>query len=172
MSKFRSIECRELDFNVFNEIGERMLLITASDEKNGRINAMTASWGTMGILWNKPVCILFIRPQRYTKELVDSEGSFSVNVLEPGHKQAYAICGSLSGRDNDKIAMSGLNPVMLGRAQGFDESQLVLEVKKLYTDTLKAGGFLGKEELGHYKDGDFHDVYVCEIVSAYLKEEN
>ena len=27
---------------------------------------MTASWGHMGILWNLPIAIAYIRPQRYT----------------------------------------------------------------------------------------------------------
>ena len=158
--------------SVFDEIGNKWLLVTAKDEKNGRINAMTASWGTMGILWNKPVCVLFIRPQRHTKSLVEKEDVFSVNILESGRSEAYKICGSLSGRDTDKVKKSGLTPVKLDGAYGFEESETVMVLKKLYVEDLKESSFVDKSLLSHYTAGDFHTAYVCEITEIYRAEEN
>ena len=37
-------------------IGKEWMLITA--EKDGKVNTMTASWGGMGILWNKKVAFI------------------------------------------------------------------------------------------------------------------
>ena len=167
MKDFKKLSCTELDFNVFEEIGKKMLLITASDSETGRLNAMTASWGMMGILWNKPVCALFIRPQRFTKPLVDGSGLFSVNVLSAGHGDAYRICGTLSGRDNDKITMSKLTPFETDGVFGFEESETVLVLKKLYQDEIGEGGFIDKGLLSNYSAKDYHAVYVCEIVAAY-----
>ena len=62
------IKPEELHENPFSLIGEDWMLVAASD--GSRVNAMTASWGGMGILWNKKVAFVFIRPQRYTKELI------------------------------------------------------------------------------------------------------
>ena len=60
-------------------IGKEWLLVTA--EQEGKVNTMTASWGGVGIMWNKPVVYIFLRPQRYTKELVDRADTFSLSVL-------------------------------------------------------------------------------------------
>ena len=65
---FEKIDIHSLNFNPFDKVGKDWLLISAT--KNGKTNTMTASWGTLGHLWNKDVAIIFIRPQRYTKEFV------------------------------------------------------------------------------------------------------
>ena len=49
--------------SVFSLIGDRWMLVAATD-KSGKTNAMTASWGGMGVLWGKKVAFVFIRPQR------------------------------------------------------------------------------------------------------------
>ena len=56
--------------NPFTKIGKEWMLITAGDETKS--NTMTASWGGLGIMWNKKVATAYIRPQRYTKEFVDN----------------------------------------------------------------------------------------------------
>lgn len=62
---FEKVDIHSLSFNPFDKVGKDWLLISAT--KNGKTNTMTASWGTLGHLWNKNVAIIFIRPQRYTK---------------------------------------------------------------------------------------------------------
>ena len=42
---------------------------------------MTASWGGMGILWNKPVVFVFIRPQRFTNSLVSMSYNDSIEDI-------------------------------------------------------------------------------------------
>ena len=68
MSAFRSVAPAALPDNFFTRIGEDWMLITAANAK-GEVNTKPASWGCAGILWNKPVAICFIRPQRYTSAL-------------------------------------------------------------------------------------------------------
>ena len=68
---FRKLDISELSFNPFNKIGKQWMLVTAG--KKDKFNTMTASWGAMGILFNKPVAIIFIRPQRYTFEFLEEE---------------------------------------------------------------------------------------------------
>ena len=78
---FQPVNVKELDFNVFGTIGDRWMLITAGDESSS--NTMTASWGQMGILWNKPVATCYIRRSRYTKEFVDAGELFTLSVCPP-----------------------------------------------------------------------------------------
>ena len=50
-------EISPFDFNesAFRVIGKDWLLITG--EYEGKSNAMTASWGGLGIMWGKPVAL-------------------------------------------------------------------------------------------------------------------
>ena len=46
--------------DVFRLIGKEWMLITAGNIQH--FNTMTASWGGLGWLWNKPVAFIFVRP--------------------------------------------------------------------------------------------------------------
>ena len=94
---FFAVPTKEFDTNLFHMIGDEWLLICCYDEANNKTNLMTASWGGMGILWNKEVCFLFVRPQRYTHDLLEKQNRFSVCVLPEEHRKAHKVCGSQSG---------------------------------------------------------------------------
>lgn len=160
----------ELSGNVFDEIGTRWLLLTAWDKANQRVNAMTASWGGMGILWNRPVLFAFVRPQRYTYELFEQTDLCSACVLEDGHKEAYRICGTKSGRDTDKIAESNLTSVSFDGVWGFEEAKRVYKLRKLFVADMEKQNFLEDALLKNYPADDFHRVYVLEIEEVYEKE--
>ena len=71
---------------------------------------MTASWGGVGVIWGKDVVTAYIRPQRYTKEFVDANDTFTISFFPEEYRKALSLCGSVSGRDRDKIAEAGLPP--------------------------------------------------------------
>ena len=93
--EFREISPLELG-NAMKLIGKDWMLITALDEKNGRVNAMTASWGCMGVLWNKNICVCFIRPQRHTYGLVEQNERLSLAFLGEEYREALKLCGAPS----------------------------------------------------------------------------
>lgn len=74
---YKEISPYELDVKVCRAIGKEWMLIGA--EHGGITNAMTASWGFLGELWNKPAAVCFIRPQRYTFPLVDRADCYSLS---------------------------------------------------------------------------------------------
>ena len=80
MNALQIIEPEKLHGDVFTMIGKEWMLVTA--EKDGRVNTMTASWGGMGILWNKKVAYIFIRPQRYTKEFIDGSERLTLSFYD------------------------------------------------------------------------------------------
>lgn len=164
MVKFMETEPNGLNENVFDMIGKEWMLITAG--KESRFNTMTASWGGLGVLWNAPVSFAFVRPSRYTYEFMEKETYYTLSVLEPGNKKALQLCGSKSGRDTDKVAQAGLTPVFDVQAPYFQEARLVLVCRKLYTQDLDPERFLDPAIMGNYKDGDFHRMYVGEIVKV------
>lgn len=173
MKDFRLISPEELE-NVFRLIGKDWMLITAAgkgQDGNDTVNTMTASWGGMGVLWNKPVAFCFIRPQRYTFTLTEQSERFSLSFLPEAYRGALRLCGSKSGRDTDKFAAAGLTSAFADGVPYVGEARLVLICRKLYTDVLKKDHFLDATLLSNYKDDDFHHVYAMEIESAYIKKD-
>ena len=154
--------------NVFNMIGKQWMLITAKN--NETVNTMTASWGTLGVLWGKPVAICYIRPQRYTFPIVESGNSLSLSFLGEEYRNALKLCGTLSGRDVDKFKASGLTVSQFNETPFISEAETVLICKKLYADYLRENAFISEEPLSHYPTKDFHKFYICEIEKILVKE--
>ncbi|MBQ8331313.1 MAG: flavin reductase family protein [Clostridia bacterium] len=150
-------------------IGKDWMLITAKDEERGSVNAMTASWGCMGVLWNKPVAVCFIRPQRYTYGLAEKANRLSLAFFGDGHRDALKLCGTKSGRDCDKLREAGLSRTEADGVPVIAEAELLLICRKLYADDIKEEGFLDSSLLANYSQKDYHRIYVCEIESAYRK---
>lgn len=164
------IDLKTLNDNVFDLIGKEWVLITAGT-KNGGFNMMTASWGCLGWLWNKPVAVIFVRPERYTHQFVEAGEYVTLSFLGNGSKarKIYNYCGSKSGRDGDKVQATGLRPVETETGGiAYEQSRLTLECRKLYKDSIKPECFIdGSIEKWYGEKGGYHDIYVLEIINAY-----
>lgn len=154
--------------NALKLIGKDWMLITARDGDGA--NAMTASWGCMGVLWNKPVAVGFIRPQRYTFGLAEREERISLAFFGGQRRDALNICGSKSGRDCDKLALAGLSVADCDGVSVIREASMILICRKLYADDLREQCFIDSALLDNYKNGDFHRMYVWEIQKALIKK--
>ena len=168
---FRSVAPVDLPDNFFARIGDDWMLITA-ENSHGEVNTMTASWGCAGILWNKPVAICFIRPQRYTYGIVEDAETLTLSFFAEGqYRDALRYCGTKSGRDGDKFAATGLTVDHAENGAPYvDEANLVLVCRKLYADDLKENCFIDPEMLKHYAARDYHRFYICEIAEVLVRE--
>ena len=156
-----------LNLDPIPAIGGDWMLITAK-KKDGSVNTMTASWGGTGVLWNKPVAFLFVRPQRFTREFLDDSDFSTASFFDRRFRPALTLCGRKSGRDCRKIEEAGLTVRSFGPGVSFEEAHTVLLLKKLYVGRLDRERFLDPALVSaHYPSNDFHFVYVCEIVSAF-----
>ena len=125
----------------------------------------------MGELWNKDVCFIFIRPQRYTKQFVDNNEYFTLSFFGEEHRKALTFCGRNSGRDCDKAKETGLTPVEIDGSMSFEESEMVVVCKKLFSQDIDPAGFIDKSlDSKNYHDKDYHKMYVGEIVACYIKD--
>ena len=142
----KKLEVKDLKENFFEAIGKEWMLVTAGTKE--KFNTMTASWGGIGWLWNKPVAFVFIRPERYTYEFVEKNDHLTLSFLGEENKKIHAVCGSKSGRNIDKVKETGLKPVFTENGNVlFEQARLSLECKKLYADGIKPECFLDKESL-------------------------
>ncbi len=168
MSGFKEISPSDIKNNTFDLIGKDWALVTA--ENNGGCNMMTASWGGVGVMWNKPVAFTFIRPQRFTYELIEKEDYFTLSFYDEKYRKALNFCGTKSGRDYDKAKECNLTPVYDEKAPYFEEASLVLVCKKLYAQDLNEQSIIEKTTvLPSYNGGDYHRMYISEIVKVLKK---
>lgn len=166
---FKEIKPEELNFNPFTKIGSDWMLITAGNEDG--YNTMTASWGGTGVFWGKNVVTAYIRPQRYTKEFVDANDVFTLSFFPPEYKQALNLCGTVSGRDCDKVSQAGLTPYYVDGTTSFTQADMIFVCKKIYKDEMPAENFIAKEnDEKWYPNKDYHTMYIAEILNVYLKD--
>lgn len=166
---FKEIDIKELSFNPFAKIGSQWMLITAGNQE--KFNTMTASWGGLGVLWGKNVATTYIRPQRYTKEFVDANETFTLSFYGPEYKEALNLCGTVSGRDCNKVEKAGLTPYFVDDTTAFAEAEMIFICRKLYQDTMPPENFLAKEnDAKWYPNKDYHTMYISEIVKVLVKE--
>ena len=166
----KEINVSELQFNPMTMIAKEWMLVTAGNRDRG-YTTMTASWGHLGSIWGHggglPTAVIYLRPQRYTKEFVDREELFTICVFPEAYKKDLGYLGRVSGRDEDKVAATSLTPVFDGEYTYFAEAKLVLVCRKLYQSTLQEDGFIDKSILtDNYPNRDLHDMYIGEIVKV------
>lgn len=167
MSAFQHVSPTALTDNPFSLIGDTWMLVTA--EHGGVTNTMTASWGGVGVLWNKPVAFTFVRPQRYTYTLLESADTYSLSFLPEEHRDALRYCGSHSGRDGDKFAAAGLSVFREQNTPCIEQARLVVVCRKLHVVDFAPAQFTDPALLSHYKANDFHRQYVGEILTVLQK---
>lgn len=143
------------------------------------VNTMTIGWGKIGIEWNRPVFIAYVRETRYTKQLLEAAGEFTVNIpVGDADSRILGYCGTKSGRDTDKIADLSLTLVDSDKVQapGIRELPLTLECKVIYKqkqdleqlpESIIERFYPVVDESGFR---DYHIAYYGEIVNAYLIE--
>jgi len=136
----------------------------------GKVNTMTISWGFIGFIWGKPHFITVVRPQRFTKPMLDTAQAFTVSIPYGTMAEALRVCGTQSGRDIDKSAI-----VSFGTAQAVDGCYVegcdrVYECRVVCQDEMREDA-LPAEIRKFYTDKDYHTVYIGEIVACYGREQ-
>jgi flavin reductase (DIM6/NTAB) family NADH-FMN oxidoreductase RutF len=168
MSDFKQINVESITDNTFKLIDKDWFLITAGNKNN--FNTMTASWGTFGILWHKPIVIAFIRPQRHTYQFAEKFDHFTTSFFDETYRETLKFCGTKSGKNVDKIKETGLSPAETKEGNiYFKEARLVLECKKIYYDDLKPEHFLVDHIQKNYPKNDYHRFYIGEIINCLKK---
>lgn len=179
------------EINVFDYAGEifralpKGILLTS--EAEDCINGMTIGWGTIGIEWGVPIFTAYVRESRFTTELLERTGEFTICVPYGDRyaKEAAKIlgmCGSESGRDLDKLARAGAHlvdadmirppaikelPLTIECRVVFQQVQPIKDIslrfKKFYPEGVD-GAHTGANETPHV-------AYYGEILTAYILED-
>ena len=166
---FKEVSVKSLAINPFAMLDDEWALLSAGNQE--KHNAMTISWGNMGVMWARPIFTVVVRPQRYTKEFIDALDMFAVSFYPAEFRKALEILGSKSGRSCDKISESALTPLYVGGTVTFEEAHTIFICRKLHggqqLDPLK----FVESDLDHtfYPTKDYHYYYTGEVLSVLQK---
>lgn len=178
--KKKYIRVFEYANDIMNAVQKGVLVTTKTDDK---VNAMSISWGMLGIEWNKEIFITFIREHRFTASQLATCPEFTVNIPYGSYdKKIITQCGTKSGYTTDKIQEFGLTPVQadIVSAPAIKELPLTLECRVIYKqkqDPIEISEELKAQCYPHDVDGsyfganrDYHTAYYGEILKAYILE--
>lgn len=166
---WQEIAPTEIELNPVQMIDKDWMEVSAG--KEGNMNLMTISWGTIGELWGKPVFTVFVSTSRYTHKFMEENDYFTVTHFPADMRQQLSYLGRVSGRDEDKVAGAGLtveftelgNPI-------YAEADLAIECKKLYGQQFDANLMPAEQREWYEKSGlGIHYMYIGEIIHVWKK---
>jgi flavin reductase (DIM6/NTAB) family NADH-FMN oxidoreductase RutF len=131
-------------------------------------NSMTVSWGGLGFMWGKPLAIVVVRPQRHTFEYLDKSPDFTLCAFGESHRATLNFLGTKSGKEIDKLALSGLTPIPGGggaNSPAFDQAELILACRKTYWQDLDPKHFLADYIDPLYRS-DYHRIFFGEVLAV------
>lgn len=168
LAGYKNIAPDKIPGNIIKMLSQDWMLITAGNPT--RFNTMTASWGGLGVLFNKPVAICFINPARYTYQLMESGDTYTLTFYTETYREALNYCGNVSGRDTDKIKGSGLTPVATpDNSMAFSEAWMIIECRKLVSQSLSPDAIHNPEERAKRSTQAMHKMYIGEIINVWVK---
>lgn len=171
--------------NAFDHVGDIMTALKSgillTTKANDKVNSMTISWGTLGIEWGKPIFTIFVRENRFTKQQLDENPEFTINIpVGAFDKKILGVCGTTSGYSFDKITDLGLtleDPEVVS-VPAITELPLTLECRVIYKQQQEEQGITAENKAKFYPQDidssfhgankDYHTAYYGEIVSAYI----
>ncbi len=168
------------DFTVrINELWKnKWFLLTSGNFAKDHYNTMTVAWGYFGIMWNKPMAVVVVRPGRFTFEFMEQYDTFTLTAFNKKYKKDLNLLGTKSGRDGDKIAETRLtpSPSKIVAAPSFKEAELMVECRKMYWDDFKPENFTDLSIDKNYPLKDYHRMYFGEIIGiagndSYLTQQ-
>ncbi len=171
----KTVDAFDYSAQIMKALKKGLLLTTSSGNK---VNTMTIGWGALCVEWYLPIFVAYVRESRYTKQLLEESGEFTVNIpLDTCDKNILSYCGTKSGRDTDKIEDLGLHleESEIVHVPGIRELPLTLECKVIYKQPQALSAI--KDDLldryypiGESGKRDGHSIYYGQIVNAYIIE--
>ena len=143
-------------------------ILVVAQGRAGKPNPMTIGWGLIGSIWSQPIFMVLVRPSRYTHDLLEENGDFTVNVLPKEFSAALNHCGAVSGRDHDKFAEAKLTVERGGlvSAPGIAEASIVYECRTVMKNEVLPSRLDPTIAKSAYRANDFHTLYYGKILAV------
>lgn len=149
------------------QLAQGRALLTVGGDKP---NTMTIAWGSIGYCWNRPVFTVYVRPQRHTHDILQTQGRFTVSIsLNNEPTDIFRFAGNTSGKDIDKFDGHGITAAA---GQKID-CPVIGECQLHFECILRAAAPMTGEAMHEetrrrvYPEADYHTIYMGEIVDCY-----
>lgn len=130
-----------------------VVLVGCGDGKDFKYNLITVAWaGTLSS--NPPTIGIGVRPERYSRGLIEATGMFTVNMPTAAMAEKVDYCGVVSGRDVDKFAKCGFTAMPGSKVSAPVVSECPLALECQLKHTLNLGS---------------HLLYVGEVVAVQVE---
>jgi len=167
MQGYRQVAPDRIPGNIVKLLSDAMLITSGTSTQT---NVMAASWGGLGRFWEKPVAFCFLNPTRYSVQTMDKGDTYTLSFYTEAYRDAVQYCGSVSGRNTDKIKGSGLTPIKTpSGATAFAEAWLIIECKKVVAQQISPDAVVAKDLSPDWSKNGFHKMYIGEILSVWVK---
>lgn len=164
---------REVDYSYYSKELLRQIPkgVFLNTNAGGNTNTMTIGWGNIGIMWNRPVFTALVRPSRYTHQLIENTGEFTISIpIENDLSDELLICGRKSGRTTDKFSECDLTALKSNTLSTFivGDCELHFDCKVIVKHETDVKTLPEEIREAFYRGEDMHTLYYAEIVSAYV----
>ena len=140
-------------------------------------NSCIIGWGLLGVAWSRPLFIVYVKPDRYTYQFMETTEFFTVSFIKKSLNKKFQIYGTKSGRDVNKEEESGAQIEFLDNGGiTFKEAEEVYVCKVLartYFDEKNLSpeiiDFYDKASKLIKQNKEPHGVYIGEIIAHYKK---
>ena len=169
---YEAVSANDFNENIFNLVGKDFTVITAGEKPN----SMVASWGGVGIMFNKPVTWNFLRANRFTLEKMRETGTFTMCYFPDQYKGDIMQFGTKSGRNTDKMAQTKLTPMDTPDGYpAYKEAKIIIECKLIAASTVSKDEFYTEEAKTFLQEGfddakDWHKLVYGEITNIYIRK--
>ena len=136
----------------------------------------STDWGGMGYIWERPSTFIFIRDTRYTYQFLQQHESFTLSFFNEKYRDALRICGTMSGRNTDKVKEAGLTPLETpSELMSFEEARMIIECKKMFIQELDYANLIEPYkskimEEAYKNELSKHQMFISEIVNIWIKK--
>ena len=153
--------------NIYKMLSENWMLICGGNQD--KFNMMTASWGGLGHVYNKPAAFCFINPTRYTFQLMESNDTYTLCFFTEAYRETLNYCGTHSGKEVDKVKESGLTPIFTpSKSVAFSEAWMIIECKKMVSQQFSKESIFDSEAKEKWGE-NLHKMYIGEIIHVWVK---
>ena len=165
---YKEVRPNEIPGNFYEMISNDWMLVACGNKE--KFNMMTASWGTFGQLYGRPVITCYIHPSRYTYQLIEKNNTYTLTFYKSNYKKALQYCGSHSGRNEDKVKGSGLTPISTpDGTMAFNEAWLIIECKKILSQSFTPDAIKDENLKTQWEGKAMHKMYIGEILHVWMK---
>lgn len=161
-----------LDFktDIFKLFDRKSALLTVGDLDE--FTTMPVKWGTIGMVWDKPVVTVFVGPSQYIYREMDWTDYFTLSFYPEEYKEILASIGPENGSDEKALRALGLSTMEACESVSFYDADVTFLCRKTFQQRLgQASAASSAPIVRSYHLGEKgYDMFIGEVVVIFRSQ--